>query len=212
MLSRVFIILIVAAVAAIGLVASAYDAPRHQALSTVMVSDDAGHGSGVHIGSGFILTAAHVVEDRDSMTVTDSDGNAQAATVLWRNKAYDVALIEAADASNIATSQLACHPHLQVGQSLYAVGNPLNLKFVRTYGRVAALIEDRKPWHMSFIADMTIIPGMSGGPVFDAIGRVVGLAVGVSSMPNFAGVPALLGTSYIVPSDAVCLLLADARR
>ena len=99
--------------------------PTPKAISTVLLSDDSGHGSGVHLGHGFILTAAHVVEDHSEMEVTDSDGHKQTGKVLWANKTYDVALIQVPDA-NLAASPLNCSAAPpRVGDEVVAIGNPL---------------------------------------------------------------------------------------
>lgn len=178
---------------------------RPSAMSAVLVSDDSGHGSGVHIGNGFIVTAAHVVEGKSAMDVTDSLGNKHAGTVLWSNKSYDVALIRIDGYGDIRKSILACSPP-SIGTNIVAKGNPLNLQNITTWGRVASDVRERDRWKLSFIADITIAPGMSGGPVFDARGNVVGIAVGVAVVP-FLGAAAI---SYIVPSEAVCALMARA--
>jgi len=62
-----------------------------RAASVVMVSDANGHGSGVYIGNGLVLTAAHVVGD--SKTVTLHSDRDLPGEVLWSNKKYDLALV-----------------------------------------------------------------------------------------------------------------------
>lgn len=180
------------------------------AASTVIVSDGEGHGSGVHIGHGYILTAAHVVGTSATMEITDDRGTSQTGTVLWVNKAYDVALIQIVDASKIAVSRLDCSTRLAVGDDISAFGNPLNLQFIRTWGKVASTYAAREPWKLSFIANIAIAPGMSGGGVFDTAGNVVGLAVGIAVKPTGLGGAAPFAISYIVPSSAVCTLMARA--
>ena len=201
-------VVILVALAFIGVALANVHAPHHHALSTVMVSDEGGHGSGVHIGNGYILTAAHVVEDNKTMTIMDSDRKTQPGTVLWKNTVYDVALIRVKDTSNLGRSKLSCEPKFEVGEQIEAVGNPVNLQWVHTFGRVSGGIAERGPWKLSVLADISIGPGMSGGPVFDRMGHVVGLAVGLSIAP-LGLVPSIYGVSYIVPSQAVCGLLAD---
>lgn len=179
-----------------------------RASSTVIISNDEGHGSGVHIGHGFILTAAHVVENRASMQVTDDRGRVQTGTVLWANKAYDVALIRIDRNETLASSRLDCATHLAIGDEISAFGNPLNLKFIRTWGRVASDYGAREPWKSSFVASIAVAPGMSGGPVFDKQGDVVGLAVGLAALKGFGLSP--FAISYVVPSSAVCTLMGRA--
>lgn len=207
---RVLFAVAVAAMVALGLSAHkwSFAHPAPLAMSTVLVSDDNGHGSGVHIGNGYILTAAHVVEDRPEMTITGSDGKSVVGTVLWSNKAYDVALIRVTDHDNLSKSRLSCHAVLPIGERIEAIGNPVNLKWVHTWGRVSSDIGERGPWKISVLADIAIGPGMSGGPVFDRRGNVIGLAVGISVAP-LGFTPSIYGVSYIVPSQAICALLAS---
>lgn len=180
------------------------------ASSTVIISNDEGHGSGVHIGHGFILTAAHVVEGQTSMQITDDRGRVQTGAVLWANKAYDVALIQIDQSKTLAASRLDCSARLAVGDEISAFGNPLNLKFIRTWGRVASDYGAREPWKSSFVASIAVAPGMSGGGVFDKQGDVVGLAVGLAARGSIFGGMAPFAISYVVPSSAVCLLMARA--
>jgi serine protease Do len=182
--------------------------PPPLAISTVMLSDidGTGHGSGVHIGGGLVLTAAHVVTGADTMELSDSLKRKQKATVLWASKAYDVALVRIDDASAIAASPLNCHGALDIGAKVAALGNPLNLTFVRTWGRVGAGVEERGPWKRAFVADLTVAPGMSGGPVFNSQDEVIGLTVGITSLGAISPFP----FTYIVPASAVCMLMGRA--
>ena len=63
------------------------------------------------------------------------------------------------------------------------------------------------PWASVLVFDGTVAPGMSGGPVLDRRGFVVGLTVGRMATPIGFGA-ALLPVSYVVPSSTVCNLLA----
>ena len=67
--------------------------PAHQAGSVVKIMQGTGHGSGVHIGDGFIVTAAHVVGDAKETEIKLDDGATRKAETLWVNKAYDIALV-----------------------------------------------------------------------------------------------------------------------
>lgn len=175
-----------------------------RAISTVLVQDDNGHGSGVYIGHGLILTAAHVVNGKSEMTVVDSLGHKQQATVLRSDKTTDVALLHIDDAP-MATSHLNCAIRTEIGDEVMAIGNPLELHFVRVWGRVSTGVAAHYPWKQSLIVNMVSVPGMSGGGVFDKAGNLIGITVGVATLrqTDFA-----LG--YVVPVQAACELLGKA--
>ncbi|MDI6027038.1 serine protease [Corticibacterium sp. UT-5YL-CI-8] len=172
--------------------------------STVKVILSPGHGSGVHIGNGYVVTAAHVAKDAQTVTLKMDNGKEQPATVLWVNKAYDIALLR--NDATMSASHLDCRV-ATVGEALIARGNPAAAEFIAASGRVAGSEREFGPWKRVLITDMTTIPGMSGGGVFDAEGDVVGITVGVLVVPlGFA--PSITGFGTIVPSAAVCDLLA----
>src|SRR5690606_41726073 len=57
----------------------------------VKVITKGGHGSGFHIGNGYLITAAHVVKDADKLQLKTSLGRTEKAEVIWPNKAHDIA-------------------------------------------------------------------------------------------------------------------------
>lgn len=171
------------------------------ATAFVKVSDKTGHGSGVHIGNGYILTAAHVVEDRKSMTITDSEHRDMPGEVLWKNAEYDVALVRVPGFGNLDFAPLSCAPNF-VHQKVAAYGNPLDLEFAFTAGEVNGAAREWAVWKSVVPADMTIIPGQSGGAVIDTNGSVVGIAVGVMVFQM-----GLTGQGFFVPGSVVCDLM-----
>ena len=179
------------------------------ASSVVMVKDGGGHGSGVHIGNGYILTAAHVVGIKKEMDLKLSDGSAAKADVLWVNSDYDIALMRASVPLS-KSSHLQCREPY-VGEEVSAIGNPMEFEFVSAFGRISGGSRGFGHWKSVVITDMTTVMGASGGPMFDSRGNVVGIVVGVGVMPLPAGftiVPALTGYGVAVPGDEICNLLA----
>lgn len=197
--------ILLAAGAVIALVAAtAYAYPTQPETlpgSTVKVVLENGHGSGVHIGNGYVLTAAHVLRGEPALKL--DDGTEHPATVLWQNKEYDIALLRTE--ATMQSSSLACTA-LYDGQSVIARGNPSQLEFVSSAGRVVGAPRAVGPWKAAAPVDMTIVMGMSGGPTLDAAGRVVGINVGVLSARG-----SLTGFGFIVPGSAVCELLGEGR-
>jgi S1-C subfamily serine protease len=179
------------------------------ALSTVKVLAGEGHGSGVHTGNRFIITAAHVVGKKETVTVKATHGGETIADVLWANHTYDIALLRARDLTGVAVSRLDCGS-IAIGQPIKAIGNPGPLEFIHAYGRVSSDIKKNDRWAEFYIASMPVGPGMSGGPVIDARGNVVGVVVGVALTQIGWGASALALT-YIVPSATVCSLTMRPR-
>lgn len=202
--------IVIAAAAALAL-ASCAASPEisphtNEASHTVKIVVPGGHGSGVHIGNGYIVTAAHVLGDTGSVKLKSSAGDTQSGSVLWANKTYDIALVRAERPARLAAAKLACRD-ATVGETVTAEGNPATLEFVTAYGAVAGAPREMGPWKSAFVVDGTIVMGMSGGGVFDAKGNVVGIAVGVMSVPVGFGA-SLTGFGAVVPSSVVCALLA----
>lgn len=164
-----------------------------------------GHGSGVSIGNGYVLTAAHVVQDSKTATLKTKDGRNMEAAVLWSNKEYDIALLRF-EGAQIDAASLDCRV-AQLGDTIISYGNPLNVEFASAYGRIAGEPRAFGPWQSVFVTDITTVMGQSGGPVFDADGRLIGITVGVMGAPmGFSH--SLVGYGFVVPSQAVCELLA----
>ena len=172
--------------------------------STVKVELVQGHGSGVHIGDGLVLSAAHVASEGDVVKIKLDDGTTRDAQVVWASKASDIALLQTSPAG-LAASPLSCAPAI-VGQSVTARGNPLVLEFVTTYGHIVGAPRQMQEWASVVPVDMVILPGMSGGPLFNSAGEVVGINVAVLTVP--LGLSAsITGLGMVVPSSHICSLL-----
>lgn len=163
------------------------------------------HGSGVHIGGGYILTAAHVADGGTGMKAITDTGASRDVEVLWLNKDYDIALLRIADYADVAVAPLSCAP-LAIGTPYTAYGNPGSVEFVSASGTVVGKAEKRGPWKEVVTIDGTLVMGMSGGPVVYR-GNVVGISVGVQSVQlGFSS--AITGFGFVVPGSAICGLLA----
>jgi S1-C subfamily serine protease len=182
------------------------------AMSTVKVVDTGGEarGTAVHIGDGFLLTAAHVVGEERSLDIVDSRDNEQQAPVLWSSAKYDVALARVPDPRRIAVSRLDCGKRAPEGTPVTVVGHPLGMKFVATRGHIASnlphsLEGSPAEWR---VVDITVAPGNSGGPVFDAAGKVVGLvSAGAWSPGGFGRRPMPFPITLMVPAKVACNLM-----
>jgi S1-C subfamily serine protease len=179
--------------------------------ATVMVVTESEHGSGVHIGNGYILTATHVIGDKaKSATLKTDKGIKLDSTVLWSSADYDVALLRIADPKALKSVPLSCRTP-PVGEHVSVEGSPMRLEFQTTWGRIAGKTQvGGDMWKAVYVLDATIAPGVSGGPVFDSNRNVVGIAVGM--MASGFGPFTRTGPAYafIVPGRQVCNLMGRA--
>jgi serine protease Do len=144
--------------------------------------DDA-YGSGVAVASGAwgtqILTVQHVIEDARQLRATLDDRRSVPARVVAADEKRDVALVEIA-VPNRPVARLGSTRGLEPGTQVGVAGYPipdefederLGTKSSLFAGRVSSIRRD------SLELDLPVIPGESGGPVFDAqSGLVIGLA------------------------------------
>lgn len=188
-----------------GTAALAGSAPTHTAV--VKIEVDKGHGSGVHLGNGYVLTAAHVVSGQEEVVVKLDDGQSVvAADVLWQNPKYDVALLRVVHSDGVDTANLECRT-VPPGEAIQVRGNPGKIEFVDMRGYAAGEPRAFGPWSDVVPTDITIVGGVSGGGVFDADGDLVGLAVG-GLLSRVGMSVSVTGVTFIVPGSAVCELLA----
>ena len=141
--------------------------------SVVQIQTGQGVGSGViYDSNGLILTAAHVVEGADTVTVRFADGEQVEGTVLGGTSGADVAVIQV-DRTGLPAAELALDDDPQVGQMAIAVGSPWGLQGTVTSGIISA-VDQAIPQGASARAvlqtDAAINPGNSGGPLVDRAG------------------------------------------
>lgn len=153
------------------------DAAEKVGASTVMVNARRRiPATGIAYAADLILTANHVVEREEGITVTLSDGSEVTATVVGRDHGTDLALLrlERPLAQPAEAAQEA-----KVGQLVLALGRPSDAGLEASLGVVSAVggpVHTRHGAIEKYIrTDTTPFPGFSGGPLVDAEGRVVGL-------------------------------------
>ena len=152
---------------------------NHSAMmqSAVFVKAGSGHGSGVVIGPSIVLTAAHVAVNGDVSVIVNGETIAAKVVMQGTGEDADFAVLKLSHSVDVPIAKISCR-EVPVGEQIYAVGWPLNgLPSVLVSGKVLSH-EDVGGEYFRF-TDANFIMGMSGGPVYDAEGNVVGIVHGM---------------------------------
>ena len=150
-----------------------------------MQSSSAVSGSGFIVSeNGYIITNYHVIEyayqGKASIEVILHDGTRYEASIIGAEESNDIAVLKI-EASNLSAATLGDSDSLQVGDRVYAVGNPLGeLEFSMTTGYVSALdrlitTDETSDSINMFQIDAAVNSGNSGGPVYNSQGQVIGV-------------------------------------
>ncbi len=175
-----------------------------------------GQGSGFVIDKqGHILTNNHVVEGAQSVEVTLSDKKKYKATVLGKDKAHDIALLQINNAPDLQPATLADSTHLMVGQRVYAIGNPFGFQGTMTRGIISALRSVQLPSGVkidnAIQTDASVNPGNSGGPLLNSHGEVIGITTMIAGNPN-GGAEQSAGIGFAIPISTAKAVLDDFAR
>jgi S1-C subfamily serine protease len=171
-----------------------------------------GQGSGFVIDKeGHILTNYHVIEDARQVEVTLHNRKKYKATIVGTDKSHDLAIVQI-KAPDLQPMILGDSTNLQVGQKVYAIGNPFGLAGTLTRGIVSSIRQVQEPDGLvieeAIQTDAAINPGNSGGPLLNWHGEVIGIntmiasSVGQSAGIGFA-IP--INTAKAVVNDLVTL-------
>ena len=167
-----------------------------------------GQGSGFVLDKeGHIITNYHVIEDARQVEVTTHNRKRYRATVIGTDPAHDLAVIQI-NAPSLSPAVLGDSKNLQVGQKVYAIGNPFGLSGTMTRGIVSSIRPVREPngatIDEAIQTDAAINPGNSGGPLMNWHGEVIGINTMIlSSVGQNAGI------GFAIPINTAKAVLND---
>jgi S1-C subfamily serine protease len=168
-----------------------------------------GQGSGFVIDKqGHILTNYHVIADARQVEVTMHNRKKYKATVVGTDPAHDLAVILIKGAPDLVPAALGDSRNLQVGQKVYAIGNPFGLAGTMTRGIVSSIRPVREPngatIDEAIQTDAAINPGNSGGPLMNWHGEVIGINTMILSSVNQNA-----GIGFAIPINTAKAVLND---
>ena len=154
--------------------------------------------------AGHVVTNFHVIQGANGAKVTLADQSSYDATLVGAFPDRDLAVLKIeAPREKLPPLSLGTSRDLQVGQRVYAIGNPFGLDQTLTIGIVSALNREIESFNNRTIrgvvqTDAAINPGNSGGPLLDSAGRLIGVNTQIAS-PSGASA----GIGFAIPVDEV---------
>jgi putative serine protease PepD len=179
-----------------------------------VTSEGEDEGTGIVLNEqGLILTNDHVIKGARSLTVDASGASKKTtgATILGEEANQDLALVRVNPAGlGLKALTLTSSSSVQVGDGVYAIGNPYGLEETLTRGIVSALGREIAAPDGAKIAgaiqtDAALNPGNSGGPLIDAQGDVIGVNSQIASdaAQTEGSQPGSTGVGFAISSNTV---------
>ena len=165
-----------------------------------------GLGTGIIVtDNGYILSNEHVTGSKYSKCyVTLENGKNYNGTVVWSDSSIDLSIVKV-NADNLKYVQFADSDNIKIGETVYAIGNPIGFEFRRTVtsgiisakNRTIKLEEENSQSYMTDLiqTDATINPGNSGGPLIYPNGQVIGI--------NTVKISSAEGIGFAIPINIV---------
>jgi len=167
-----------------------------------------GQGSGFIIDKeGHVLTNYHVIADARQVKVTLHNRKEYKATVVGTDRAHDLAVIQI-KGPGLTPMVLGDSRNLQVGQKVYAIGNPFGLSGTMTRGIISSIRPVQEPDGLqideAIQTDAAINPGNSGGPLLNWHGEVIGINTLIASSVGQSA-----GIGFAIPVNTAKAVLND---
>lgn len=177
--------------------------------NTIFLKDgvsNLGLGTGVIVSeNGYILSNEHVTGSKYSNCyITLENGKTYTANVVWSDSTIDLS-ISKINIKGLPYASLGDSSIVRVGETVYAIGNPIGYEFQRTVtsgiisavDRTVRIDENNKTTYMEDLiqTDATINPGNSGGPLINADGLIIGI--------NSVKITTAEGIGFAVPINVV---------
>ena len=173
------------------------------------VVPEQGAGSGFIIDKeGHIVTNFHVIANARQVEVTLANKKKYKAEVIGADRSHDLAVIKI-NAANLNPATLGDSSRLQVGQKVYAIGNPFGMfSGTMTRGIVSSIRSVREPDGVyideAIQTDAAINPGNSGGPLLNSRGEVIGINTMIAGTAGQNS-----GIGFAIPINSAKAVLND---
>lgn len=187
--------------------------------STVLVVADGGKSASIGTGvimtsDGYIITNAHVISGGKSCWIALDTGRTYDVRLVGYDEDRDLAVLKAVDAEDLPVAEFGDSGQCRVGDTAYAIGNPLGveLRGTLTNGIISAInrdvqVEGRVMTLLQTTAALN--NGNSGGPLINEYGQVIGINTLKMSSTGGETDATVEGLGFALPSSDVCFVVND---
>ena len=164
-------------------------------------------GAGVIIDErGYIVTSYQIVQRMDRIEVSMPGGQKLDGRLVGNNSQTDLAIIKVNCDKPLPVMPIATSSHLMAGDPVAVVGNPYGYENSTVLGTISALNRSLSMNNLKLTGliqtDVSPIPGISGGPLLNEKGELIGVTIGVRENSR--------GVLFAVPSDEVLTVISKA--
>jgi len=144
-----------------------------------------GMGTGIVVDErGFIATNHHVIDQVETITVTQEDGETYSAQVIEVDSKHDLAIIRVFPTHPMAVMDMGTSSDVMLAEQVFAVGNAYGYEHTVTAGIVSAVsrdveVDETQSYENLIQTDASINPGNSGGPLLNLDGEIIGINVAI---------------------------------
>lgn len=147
---------------------------RLLAPSIVYIQTEYSQGSGVVVSPSLVYTNEHVISGASRIDVY-AEGKKYSGTVLAADAERDTCILSVNTSSLKPIKAKRTFSDLEVGEKVYALGNPKGLENTFSDGMISQIRPDFGPWGPVIQTSAPIAPGSSGGGLFDHKGQLIGI-------------------------------------
>lgn len=166
----------------------------------------AGSGSGIILSDdGYIVTNAHVIEGAETVKVVLYNEEEYEAKIIGSDTQTDIAVLKI-DAHNLVEAEFGDSSQVEIGETVYALGNPggLSLQSSFTDGMISGLnrviTTDDSVYSMTVLQTSAAInPGNSGGALINEYGQVIGITSAKIISTDYEGIGFAIPTEIAKP-------------
>lgn len=187
--------------------------------STVLVVADKGEQASIGTGvimtaDGYIITNAHVISGGKDCWIALDTGYTYDAKLVGYSEERDLAVLKAVDAADLPAASFGDSDLCRVGDTVYAIGNPLGveLRGTLTDGIISAINRDvQVDGRVMTLLQTTaaLNNGNSGGPLINEYGQVVGINTLKMSGNGSEMEATVEGLGFAVPISDACFVVND---